>query len=296
MTITPEAFYATAAVGSLPGGGRDPGGAALRDGSALGPFYGFPVHGYTWRALLPKLAETRTCFVLDLPGLGDSGWDCLDRFPVHGAGAPGRRAADRCSGSIAARCSHTTPAPPWRGWRRSRSRCASRSWRSSTPRFPRDCPPWIPLYRTSDRAAWFLAAQLPVAARARPGSAARAWRSAPSTPTGASSTIRRAGGPIWIRCSPPRSACGGCLRYLPAASSGTAVDDLRTGHARIQAPRPAALGGGRRHLPGRARRAHGASQFGGPARFVRIPRASLMPHEERPEAVLASLLLFLESR
>ena len=39
-----------------------------------------------------------------------------------------------------------------------------------------------------------------------------------------------------------------------------------------------------------------AAQFGGPTTFVRIPHASLMPHEERPEAVLASLLPFLESR
>ena len=37
-----------------------------------------------------------------------------------------------------------------------------------------------------------------------------------------------------------------------------------------------------------------ATQLGGPTRFVRIPHASLMPHEERPEAVLAALLPFLE--
>jgi pimeloyl-ACP methyl ester carboxylesterase len=36
-----------------------------------------------------------------------------------------------------------------------------------------------------------------------------------------------------------------------------------------------------------------AKQLGGPARFVRIPRASLMPHEERPGLVLEHLLPFL---
>jgi hypothetical protein len=34
-------------------------------------------------------------------------------------------------------------------------------------------------------------------------------------------------------------------------------------------------------------------QFGGPTRFIRIPRASLMAHEERPDAVLAELVPFL---
>ena len=38
------------------------------------------------------------------------------------------------------------------------------------------------------------------------------------------------------------------------------------------------------------------SQLGGPTSFVRIPHASLMPHEERPDVVLASLLPFLEAR
>jgi pimeloyl-ACP methyl ester carboxylesterase len=84
----------------------------------------------------------------------------------------------------------------------------------------------------------------------------------------------------------------GMLGYLRGIEWNV-VDDLRTGHARIQAPVlllwgeddvtfPVALG------------ERMASQFGGPASFVRIARASLMPHEERPEAVLASLIPFLE--
>jgi len=34
--------------------------------------HGFFVNGYTWRKLLPKLSEKFTCYVLDLPGFGDS--------------------------------------------------------------------------------------------------------------------------------------------------------------------------------------------------------------------------------
>ena len=41
-------------------------------GPALILVHGFLVHGYTWRKMLPKLAEKFTCYVLDMPGFGDS--------------------------------------------------------------------------------------------------------------------------------------------------------------------------------------------------------------------------------
>ena len=34
--------------------------------------HGFFVDGYTWRKVLPKLSEKYTCYVIDLPGFGDS--------------------------------------------------------------------------------------------------------------------------------------------------------------------------------------------------------------------------------
>lgn len=43
-------------------------------GPALVLIHGFPVHGYTWRKLPPTLSERFTCYVVDLPGLGDSDW------------------------------------------------------------------------------------------------------------------------------------------------------------------------------------------------------------------------------
>lgn len=43
-------------------------------GPAIVFIHGYPVHGYTWRKLLPTLAENFTCYVIDLPGLGDSDW------------------------------------------------------------------------------------------------------------------------------------------------------------------------------------------------------------------------------
>lgn len=36
--------------------------------------HGWPVHGYTWRFLIPKLSAHFKCYILDMPGLGDSQW------------------------------------------------------------------------------------------------------------------------------------------------------------------------------------------------------------------------------
>ena len=36
--------------------------------------HGFCVHGYTWRKLVADLAKSYTCHVVDLPGFGDSEW------------------------------------------------------------------------------------------------------------------------------------------------------------------------------------------------------------------------------
>ena len=43
-------------------------------GSPLLLIHGFPVHGYTWRKILPELSKKNTCYVVDLPGLGLSKW------------------------------------------------------------------------------------------------------------------------------------------------------------------------------------------------------------------------------
>ena len=84
----------------------------------------------------------------------------------------------------------------------------------------------------------------------------------------------------------------GMLGYLRGIEWNV-VDGLRTGHARIQASVLLLWGEDDVTFPvGLGERM--ASRFGGPVEFVRIARASLMPHEERPDAVLASLIPFLE--
>ena len=44
-------------------------------GRPLVLIHGFAVNGSTWRKIIPELAKHFTCYVVDLPGFGDSGWD-----------------------------------------------------------------------------------------------------------------------------------------------------------------------------------------------------------------------------
>ena len=37
--------------------------------------HGWPLHGETWRDIVPRLADRFTCHVLDLPGTGRSEWN-----------------------------------------------------------------------------------------------------------------------------------------------------------------------------------------------------------------------------
>ncbi len=44
-------------------------------GPALLLVHGFPLHGYTWRRLLPELSRRHTCLVVDLAGMGEADWN-----------------------------------------------------------------------------------------------------------------------------------------------------------------------------------------------------------------------------
>lgn len=56
--------------------------------------HGWPLSGFTWRKILPPLAEKYTCYVIDLPGAGDSRWDARNDFSFHGHAAHLKRVVD----------------------------------------------------------------------------------------------------------------------------------------------------------------------------------------------------------
>jgi pimeloyl-ACP methyl ester carboxylesterase len=63
-------------------------------GPALLLVHGFPLSGFTWRKVLPALAERHTCFVPDLPGMGESEWTDATDFSFPGQGRTLKAFAD----------------------------------------------------------------------------------------------------------------------------------------------------------------------------------------------------------
>jgi pimeloyl-ACP methyl ester carboxylesterase len=287
-SASPESFYDAARAEHVE---VDDAALAVRQfgsGPALLLVHGFPVHGYTWRKLLPALAEHFRCVVVDLAGLGDSSWTPATRFGFTAQALRLRTLAERLGLGRFALTAHDTGATVARLLALAAPERVTRIAIINTE-MPGHRPPWIPLYQRLTHvpgSAALFRILLRSRAFVRSGMGFREFYS----------DRRRFDEPGWLEryvdplvASPRRME--GMLRYLRGAE-WDAVDALRERHARIRVPALLLWGEDDRTFPA-ALAEPMAKQFGGPVRFVRIPHASLMPHEERPDAVLAELLPFL---
>ena len=196
--------------------------------------HGFPVHGYTWRALLagargaPHLLRARSA------GLGDSDWSDATDFRSP---AQARRLSPLLRRSSAierfALLAHDTGATVARLLALAEPGRVAKLAILNTE-IPGHRPPWIPLYQKLTARAR-RGRGVPRAAAAAVVRALGAWASASSTRTGASSTIRRASRPTSIRWWRRRGAWRACCATC-AAPSGARSTRLRTRHAEIKAP------------------------------------------------------------
>ncbi len=260
---------------------------AVGAGPALVLVHGYPVHGETWRKLLPDLAQRFTCYVPDLPGLGLTEWrsDTDFSFPGHARAlrewidALGLDAYDLLAhdtGGTVARCLADAD-----GARVGRLAIINTE-------MPGHRPPWIPLYR-------HLAA-LPGASLSFGALLGRRWfRRSPLGLGGCFVNRDLLDGDFHARFIAPLLASPrrlqGSLHYLRGIGWDV-VDGMRAVHARLRMPVQLLWGADDPTFPlplGRAM----AAQFSTPAAFVPIPRAALLPHEEQPELVLRPLLEFL---
>ena len=290
MTMTPETFYASAEPRRIEVEDATIAVRSFGSGPALVLIHGFPVHGYTWRALLPTLAERYSCFVVDLPGLGDSGWNDATDFSFTGqarrlAALLPRLGIDRC-----ALLAHDTGATVARLLALAEPARVAKLAILNTE-IPGHRPPWIPLYQKLTR--------VPGAGAVFRVLLSQNWFVRSGMGFGAFYSDRRLFddstrlAPYLDPVLASSQRMKGMLLYL-RGPEWEAVDGLRTRHAQLEIPVLLLWGEDDVTFPV-ALAEPMASQFGGPTTFVRIARASLMPHEERPEAVLASLLPFLEA-
>lgn len=64
-------------------------------GSPLLLVHGFPLSGFTWRKVIPYLAERYACYAVDLPGMGDTEWTSATDFSFPGQGRTLKAFVDR---------------------------------------------------------------------------------------------------------------------------------------------------------------------------------------------------------
>lgn len=282
------AFYAAAAVEHHE---VDDATLAVRrfgSGPAVVLIHGFPTHGYTWRFLLPRLAEHFTCYTIDLAGLGDSRWTARTDFRFT---AQARRVNALLARLGIGRCSivaHDTGATVARVVALADpARVASLALINTE--MPGHRPPWIPLY--------CMTARLPGAALSFKPLLGSSWYLRSGMGFGAFYSDRRLFddptrlGPYVDPLLQSGERLRGMLGYL-AGIEWNVVDGLAQGHANLQGPTLLLWGEDDVTFPVTLAQRM-VEQFAGRGRLVPIRRASLMPHEEKPDDVMEALLPFL---
>ncbi len=250
--------------------------------------HGFPTHGYTWRFLLPALAERYTCITVDLAGLGDSRWHAKTDFRFTAQARRVNALLARLGLERCALVAHDTGATVARLVALGDPARVAGQVLINTE-MPGHRPPWIPLYCRS--------ARLPGASLTFRPLLGMQWYLRSGMGFGAFYSDKRLFddpsrlGPYVdpLLASPER--LGGMLGYLTGIEWNV-VDAMRERHATLAGPTLLVWGADDVTFPLPVAERM-ALQFRGRARLVPIANASLMPHEEKPREVLGELGPFL---
>lgn len=259
-------------------------------GPALVLIHGYPVHGYTWRKLIPTLAEQFTCYVVDLPGLGDSDWSSDTDFSFT---AQARRLGllfESLNLSRYSLIAHDTGATVARLVAMAHPDSVNKLVMVNTE-IPGHRPPWIPLYRhlvklpgagaifgILMRSTWFIRSTMGMGEfYSDPGLFNDAAYIDPYIKPLIASSKRMAG----------------ALAYLRGIE-WKVVDGMRQSHSTIKADTLFLWGEDDQTFPVKMAEEM-CAQLNSQTTFVRIRNAALLPHEEKPDIVLRHLVPFLKS-
>ena len=248
--------------------------------------HGFPLSGFTWRKVLPELSARYTCYVPDLPGMGESAWTEATDFSFPGQGYTLKALVDRLGVERYSVLAQDTGGTFARYLALVDGARIDRLALINTE-IPYHRPPWIPLYQRLMRVPGTLTAfSLLLRSRAFLRSAMGFG--------GCFNDLRLIEGDFHAHVVEPlvRSPLrrDGMRRYLLGAKWGP-VDALAHDHARIRLPVRLIWGADDPTFPVEHARTM-VKQFPD-AHLVEIPGGRLLVHEEKPAEVAGSVLEFL---
>lgn len=256
-------------------------------GPPLMLLHGYPLNGLTFRHIVPALARRFTCYVLDLPGAGQSRWTKKTDFNFEAQAQSLKVFVDRLGWTRYATLSHDTGGTIAR---RLAILDAARTDRIVVigTEIPNHRPPFIRLFQFRSR--------LPGAnANFRSSMASREFRRSAMGFGGVFADLDHIDGEFFDLLVKPmvdsaRERLGQLYRLR--GIDWKVVDGLAKGHAMITAKVLLIWGADDPVFPLAEAKAM-ARQFRTEPRFAVIPGAKTFPHEDFPAAVVDACLPFL---
>ena len=251
--------------------------------------HGFPTHGYTWRKIVPVLAERNTCFVLDLPGLGDSKWSSTTNFSSQGQAGYAIELLKKLKIPEYSIVAHNSGATVARIIALNECNKVQKLILFNTE-IPNHRPPWIPFYqkigllpfvpffiKQALQMKWFIKSSMGFREL-------YADESLLFLPENLDPYIK----PLISS----KVKMIGAFKYLKGIDWKT-IDEFKITHENIKAETLFIWGSNDKTFPLK-RGKEMLSQFKCKCDLVIIDNASLLPHEEKPKEVSEQILRFLE--
>ncbi|MGB1206049.1 MAG: alpha/beta fold hydrolase [Chitinophagales bacterium] len=257
-------------------------------GNDLVFIHGFPTHGYTWRKLLPELSKTHKCHILDLPGLGESSWAANTDFKSEAQARYVTKLLAKLGIEKYSIIAHNSGATIARAIAINQPKNVENLILLNTE-IPNHRPPWIPFYqkigllpsvpfavRILFRQSWFVKSPMGL----------KELYSDKSMLNNKSNIV-----PYLNPVINSQQKAIGAFRYLKGID-WQLIDDFKSLHKKITANVLFLWGEDDKTFPiGLGKEM--AKQFTCHVDFVTIKKASLLPHEEKPEVVVREILRFL---